>query len=170
MYSVKVLKLILGLILFGWASTALAHTFFSGLTELSINANSKKIEIIHQFTAHDVENLVAKQQKINFSPEHPKYEELIKQYFEQHFILRRNKNLIKLNWVGLEVRLGKIYTYQESSSGQYLSGLIITNNLLINTYPKQINTVNYQNQMMKGSLMFSQSQISVEIENITSTQ
>jgi len=169
MHSFKVLTLV-SLILLGWASTALAHTYFLGLTELSINTNNKKIEIIHQFTAHDVENLIAEQQQINFSPEHPKYEQLIKKYIEKHFFIKRNENLIKLNWVGLEVHLGKIYIYQESDSEHFLSGLVVKNDLLIDAYSKQINTVNYQDMVMKGSLMFSQTQKSVKIENITSPQ
>ena len=170
MRSLKVLWLALAIILLGWASSTLAHTFFFGLTELSVNANSQKIEIIHQFTAHDVENLIAEQQQINFSPEHPKYEQLIQEYFEQHFVLQRDKKLIKLNWIGLEVQLGKIFIYQESNSENFLSGLVVKNGLLVDTYPKQVNTVNYQDAVIKGSLTFSQSQQSVKIEGITSVE
>ena len=170
MRSLKVLWLALAITLSGWASSVLAHTFFFGLTEVSVNANSQKIEIIHQFTAHDVENLIAEQQQINFSPEHPKYEQLIQEYFEQHFVLQRDTNLIKLNWIGLEVQLGKIFIYQESNSENFLSGLVVKNDLLVDTYPKQVNTVNYQDAVIKGSLTFSQSQQSVKIESITSVE
>ncbi|MCJ8319228.1 MAG: hypothetical protein MJK12_06320 [Colwellia sp.] len=166
----KVLWLLTTIILLGWASSVLAHTFFFGLTEISVNSQSKKIEIIHQFTAHDVENLIAEQQQISFSPEHPKYEQLIKVYFEQHFTIQRDKELIKLNWIGLEVQLGKIYLYQESDSESFLSGLVVKNGLLVDTYPKQVNTVNYQDTVIKGSLTFSQSQQSVKIESITSVE
>jgi hypothetical protein len=170
MHLFKVLRLVLGLTLFGWASNVLAHTYFFSLTELSINTNSKKIEIIHQFTAHDVETLIAEQQQVNFSTEHPKYEQLIQQYFEQHFVIRRNKEVIPLNWVGLEIHLGKIYIYQESNSVNFLSGLMVTNSLLIDAYPKQINTVDYKDMVIKGSLIFSRSQKSIKIEDITRAQ
>jgi len=170
MRSLKVLWLALAITLSGWASSVLAHTFFFGLTEVSVNANSQKIEIIHQFTAHDVENLISEQKQINFSPEHPKYEQLIQEYFEQHFILQRDTNLIKLNWIGLEIQLGKIFIYQESNSENFLSGLVVKNDLLVDTYPKQVNTVNYQDAVIKGSLTFSQSQQSVKIESITSVE
>ncbi len=170
MRSPKVLWLLIAITHLSWASAALAHTFFFGLTELSVNAHSQKIEIIHQFTAHDVENLISEQQQISFSPEHPKYEQLIQYYFEQHFVLKRDKSVIKLNWIGLEVSLGKIYIYQESNNKNFLAGLVVKNGLLVDTYPKQVNTVNYQDAVTKGSLTFSQAQQSVKIENITSVE
>ena len=170
MRSLNVLWLTTAIILFAWASSVLAHTFFFGLTDLSVNAQSKKLEIIHQFTAHDVENLIAEQQQISFSPEHPKYEQLIQEYFEQNFTLQRDNQLIKIDWIGLEVQLGKIYIYQESNTENYLSGLLVKNGLLVDTYSKQVNTVNYQDAVIKGSLTFSQSQQSVKIESINSVE
>ena len=161
------LCLTLGIILMVWAKLSFAHTFFFGLSELSINPHSKKIEVIHQFTAHDVENLIAEQQQINFSPEHPFYEPLIREYFEKHFVIQRDNKTIKLYWVGLEVNLGKIYIYQESYFENFLIGLVVKNDLLVDTYHQQINTVNYQDAAMKGSLTFSQTQQIVRIEKIT---
>lgn len=153
-------------ILLGVAAPAAAHTYFFGLTEISVNEHSKKLEIIHQFTAHDVENLIAEQQQINFSTESVNYETFIKNYFEQHFSLMRDDNQVKLNWLGLEVSLGKIFIYQESASQQFLSGLTIKNQLLIGIYDKQINTVNYRDPYTKGSLTFSRSKQFVLIPNI----
>ena len=170
MRSPKVLWLFLAIIMLGWASSILAHTYFFGLTELTVNAQSKKIEIIHHFTAHDVENLIAEQQQINFSAEHPKYEQLIQEYFEQHFVLHRDGNIVELNWIGLEVHLGKIFIYQESNSENFLSGLVVKNDLLVDTYPNQVNTLNYHDAVIKGSLTFSQKQKNVKIESLTSIE
>ena len=170
MHLPKALCLLLGIMLISWASNTLAHTYFFGLTDLSINAQSKKIEIIHQFTSHDVENLIAEKHQVNFSPEHPKYEQLIQSHFEQNFVLQREKKTIKLNWIGLEIQRGKIYIYQESNSENFLTGLVVINGLLVDTYPKQVNTVNYQDAAIKGSLTFSQTQQSIKIESITSVE
>jgi hypothetical protein len=144
------------LLTLGAVTPVTAHTYFFGLTDMLVNAKTKKIEIIHQFTAHDVDNLIAEQQQINFSPEHPQYEELIQNYFNQHFVLiQKNKN-ITLKWVGFEVSRGKIFVYQESISKIILPGLVVKNDLLVDTYPKQVNTVNYQDTGIYGSLTFSQ--------------
>ena len=147
------------LLVIGSAASAAAHTYFFGITDLTVNPNSKHFEIIHQYTAHDVENAIAEQKQIHFSPEHAKYDQFIRDYFEQHFVLsRRNKN-IPLKWVGLEVKLGKLYIYQESFAENYLLGLVVKNDLLVDTYAKQVNTVNYQDTEIKGSLTFDQSQL-----------
>jgi hypothetical protein len=148
--------LLLILLSLGAVTPVTAHTYFFGLTDMRVNVKTQKIEIIHQFTAHDVDNLIAEQQQINFSPEHPQYEKLIQDYFNQHFVLiQKNKNA-NLKWVGFEVSGGKIFVYQESINKIILPGLVVKNDLLIDTYPKQVNTVNYQDTGIYGSLTFSQ--------------
>jgi len=150
----------------GAVTTVTAHTYYFGLTDMLVNAKTKKIEIIHQFTVHDVDNLIAEQQQINFSPEHPQYEKLIQNYFTQHFVLTQKNKDITLKWIGFEVSRGKIFIYQESISKIILPGLVVKNDLLVDTYPKQVNTVNYQDTGIYGSLTFSQSvQIAKIAEN-----
>ena len=145
-------------ILCGAAANAAAHTYFVGLTELSINDKSHKIEIIHQLTAHDLENAIAEIKQINFSPEHPNYEEYIHQYIDEHFQLQYSEQIITLKWIGLELNGGKIITYQEAPFKIILNGLVVKNALLVNTYSRQVNTLNYKSAEIKGSLTFTEAQ------------
>ena len=149
-------RFLLILLTLGATTSVVAHTYFFGITELSINPKSHKIEIIHQFTSHDVVNAITEQQQINFSPEHPKYEELIRDYFDQHFVLLKDNKELSLDWVGFEMQSGHIFVYQSSVNQNYLAGIVVKNDLLVDTYPKQVNTVNYQDTVVKGSLTFSQ--------------
>ena len=135
-----------------------AHSYFFALSDLFINKKTQQIEIIHQLTAHDLENVIAEQLQIHFSPEHRQYELLIKDYLKQHFYLKNNNKKIVLNWVGFEFKHGKILIYQQSATAHQLSELTITNNLLMDAYPQQINTLNFQDKTIKGSLTFTQSQ------------
>jgi hypothetical protein len=148
-------------LLCGVALSSAAHRYFFGLTDLSVNPRTHNIEVIHQFTAHDIDNAIAEQQQIRFSAEHPEYEKLIQNYVEAHFQLidvqDNKKQPIKLNWIGLEVAKGNVYIYQEANFENFLSGLVVKNDLLIDTYPKQVNTVNYKNETISGSLTFSKS-------------
>ncbi|WDE11107.1 DUF6702 family protein [Thalassomonas haliotis] len=146
------------------AAPAAAHSFFFGITELAVNPNSKHIEIIHQFTAHDIENAIAGQQQIHFSPEHKNYPGLIRQLFEQNFSVLENQRALPLTWIGLEVVRGKVFVYQEGPAKNFLSGLVVKNTLLVDTYPEQINTLNYQDNDIKGSLTFTQLHKIAEIE------
>lgn len=158
----------IGFLLCGVALSSAAHRYFFGLTELSVNSKNNTIEVIHQLTAHDIDNAIAEQQQIHFSPEHPQYEKLIQRYVEAHFSILETqdnkKQQIKLNWIGLEVSKGKVYIYQEANFENFLSGIVVKNDLLVDTYPKQINTVNYKDSIINGSLTFS---TSVKIAIIT---
>ena len=149
------LKLASVVILWAVASIASAHTYFFGMTDLTLNGSSKTIEIIHQFTTHDVENAIAEQQQINFSPEHKDYEALIQSYVEKHFSLQHLNKQVKINWLGLEVKSGNIYIYQEAPFESFLTGLLVKNDLLVNTYPKQVNILNFQGINIKGSITFN---------------
>jgi len=159
----KFIKLFLCFCILGSIAPVFAHRFFFGISELKVNHRTDQIEIIHQFTVHDVENLIAQQKQINFSPENPQYELLIRQYFEKHFKIQKNNNNIEISWVGFEVVRDQIFIYQEAKYPNFLIGLVVKNDLLTDTYAKQINTVNFQDNTIKGSLTFSKSQQSAKI-------
>lgn len=154
-------KVLISIMLVGVAAHAAAHTYFFGLTEINLNSQNKHIEIIHQFTAHDIENTIAEIKQEHFSPEHPKYDHYIQAYFEKHFTMQRNNKAVQLNWLGFEVKRGKLFVYQESTHKNYLANLVVKNTILVDTYPKQVNTVNYQDltspNKLQGSLTYDQS-------------
>ncbi|WP_077342504.1 DUF6702 family protein [Pseudocolwellia agarivorans] len=162
----RLLKSITILLFWAVAANAAAHSYFFGITDLTLNESSKKIEIIHQFTAHDLENAIAEIKQIHFSPEHKQYELYLKEYIDEHFTLNYSNQDLKLNWVGLEVKRGNIFIYQEVPFENFLVGLLVKNDLLVNTYPKQINTLNFQDSTIKGSLTFSASQKIAKIDGI----
>lgn len=155
-------KIFISLMLIGAAASAVAHTFFFGITEININSQTKHIEIIHQFTAHDIENTIAEIKQEHFSPEHPKYDKYVQTYFEEHFLIKRQNQTIQLNWIGFEVKRGQLFVYQESNNENFLVNLVVKNTILVDTYPKQTNTVNYQDltspTKLQGSLTYDQLQ------------
>jgi len=152
------LKLLTFVLLSGAAVTSAAHTYFVGLTELSLNSSTSKLEIIHQLTTHDLENAIAENKEIHFSPEHENYEKYIQAYVNEHFQLQSSGKVIVLNWIGIELVRGKILIYQEAPFKKVLHGLLVKNALLVNTYSKQVNTVNYKSTQVKGSLTFTEAQ------------
>jgi len=155
----KLLQQLLTLVMLsGVAVTTAAHTYFVGLSELSLNSSTEKLEVIHQLTTHDLENAIAENRKIHFSPEHPAYEKYIQAYVNKHFQLQYSGKDITLNWIGIELSRGKIMIYQEAPFKKVLNGLVVKNALLVNTYSRQVNTVNYKSTEIKGSLTFTEAQ------------
>jgi len=169
MFSTLANKILISIVLLGVATSVAAHTYFFGISEIDVNSETEHLEIVHQFTTHDIENAIAQQQQIHFSPAHPNYEKLIQQYFELNFTLTRNKSPIKLNWLGIEFQRGQIFAYQESDNKNLLANLLVKNTILIDTYPKQMNTVNYQSltttPQLQGSLTFTHAQHRAQISS-----
>jgi len=164
MMNLYLKKLISMALLWALAITAAAHSYFFGITDLTLNPSTHKIEIIHQLTTHDLENAIAESQQISFSPEHKNYETYIQSYIEKHFTLEYLNNPIKIEWLGFEIKYGTIYIYQEAPFKNLLAGLLVKNDLLVNTYSKQINILNFQSARSVGTLNFSYEQTSAKIE------
>ncbi|XQW84683.1 DUF6702 family protein [Thalassotalea piscium] len=164
--STKLISSILLLVVLGWSAHSSAHKYFFGLTELTVNPKTQSLEVIHQFTAHDIENAIAIATNENFSPEHAQYEQYIQSYFQAHFSISKLDKSIPLKWVGLEIVNGNMYVYQEAPFKNFLPGLVVKNELLIDTYSNQVNTVNYQDNKVQGSLTFTSSQLIAKIDNI----
>lgn len=138
----------------GLMASAISHTYFFGVSDLISNSKTNKIEIVHQFTAHDIENAIAEAKQIHFSAEHKSYDLFIQQYFELQFSIEQNHEKIRLKWLGFEIGSGKIIAYQESESECFLTHLVVKNAILTDTYPKQVNTVNFQGKDNQGKAIF----------------
>ena len=138
----------------GLVASATGHTYFFGVSDLNVNPKTQRLEIMHQYTGHDIENAIAERKQIHFSAEHKNYDLYIQQYFEQQFILAKNKVKIPLNWLGFEVISGKIIAYQESKQQSFLPQMVVKNAILTDTYPKQVNTVNFQGVGLQGEAFF----------------
>ncbi|WP_448213723.1 DUF6702 family protein [Colwellia sp. MEBiC06753] len=151
--------------LMGVAASAAAHKYFFAITDISYNNQAQRLEIIHQLTAHDVENAIARINDTHFNPEHPQYELFIQQYVTDHFNLSQENQQLPITWIGVENKLDKIYVYQEVSLNKFLIPLVVKNDLLVDTYPKQVNTVNFENNDFQVSLTFNKSQQVGTIDN-----
>jgi hypothetical protein len=138
----------------GLVASTTGHTYFFGVSDLSANPKTNRLEIVHQFTSHDIENAIAEIKQIHFSAEHKDYDLFVQQYFEQQFSLEQTRKKVSLNWLGFEVKSGKIIAYQESQQQSFLLQLVVKNAILIDTYPKQVNTVNFQGKDLQGNALF----------------
>lgn len=156
-------KRVFVLLLCGLAANAVAHRYFFSITNLALNERTQSIEVIHQITAHDIDNAIAEAKQIHFSVAHPDYESYIRHYVEAHFQLHYEGQAVTLNWLGLEINKGNIFIYQEAKFNHALLGLQVTNSLLTDNYERQVNTVNFHDKVIKGSLTFKRS---VTINNI----
>lgn len=157
-YISQTLRLVIALVMLVVAAQAAAHKYYFAITDINYSDEQRTIEIVHQFTAHDIENAIAEQQNITFNSGHPEYDNKVRAYVESHFQLFRAEKQLPLTWLGLEIDRDKIVVYQQADNENFLSGLLVKNDLLVDTYAKQVSTVNYRDKQVFGSLTFTESQ------------
>lgn len=136
-----------------------AHTFFEGLTEISYNERTNSMEIIHHYTTHDFEVLLAEKYQQKVSADQNNYEALLRRYTNQHFSMVKDKVPLKINWVGIEAGINETVIYQEIPGLKSLNLIAITNQMLTDFFPAQINRVNYAMPGAKGTLIFTEGNI-----------
>lgn len=136
------------------ASTASAHTFFEGLVSVDVNPRSKHVEIVHSYTAHDLTALLMEQTQLAINLEHPEHEALLRDYIEQHFVLRANGKKLALAWVGIRLTPQTIEIYQELSAPPSLASIEVQNDVLRSALQQQINRVNFSQGECRGSVVF----------------
>lgn len=145
----------LGFVVAALASHAAAgHTFFEGMVSMDVNPRNQHLEIVHSYTTHDVTALLMEQTQLAINLEHPEHEALLRQYIEQHFLLRTDDTPIHIDWVGIRITPQQIEIYQEVMNPPALSRLEVQNNVLRSALAQQVNRVNFSQGPCRGSLVF----------------
>lgn len=125
--------------------TAAAHKYFFGLTEVSHNARTEHLEVVHQYTLHDVQRALKLNYGDDFQIDDSGAEEKIKAWLENHFELFDSKgNRLKLNWVGFEADFQNIWLYQEyAADTAKFCDWRVSNTMLMDAFSAQVNTINF---------------------------
>ncbi|MDX2224003.1 MAG: DUF6702 family protein [Rhodospirillaceae bacterium] len=126
------------------ASVARAHGFHAAFTVIEQNPRTAALEIIHRIFAADLDlMLAARTGRTNLVAETPEAEKLIDDYIRDTFSLKTAEGrALRLDWVGLKVEVETVFAYQEVPAPGALTGLTVANQMLVETHPGQINTVN----------------------------
>ena len=131
------MRLTLGIL---FASAALAHTYHSSIAQLDYITARKTIEVIVWLHTEDMEQAFKSQKGpgANFDQA---AEPFVRDYLRTHFELRTPQGqLLEQKWVGLEIKVHFLAAYLEVPASQ-LGGLTVTNRLLLDRVPDQLNSV-----------------------------
>ena len=118
-----------------------AHAAF---TVIEHNARAGTIEVIHRLMALDLElALIARTGRTIRMEDEANLDELIAAYLDDYFSLSTaDGKAVPLTWVGAKFSYDAVLAYQEAPMSDDMLGLIIANQMLTETHPSQINTVN----------------------------
>ena len=121
-----------------------AHGAHVAFTIIEENTRAGTLEVIHRLMTLDLElALTARVGRFIAMESEPDVDALVSPYVNDYFtILDGNENPIPLSWVGTSLETDAVFAYQEASLPQRLNSLIVANQMLTETHPSQVNTVN----------------------------
>ncbi|TKB53269.1 DUF6702 family protein [Ferrimonas aestuarii] len=129
--------LTLSLLLSLWSSASSAHQYHFGMTDLSLSQDGERIEIVHRYSANDLARALNLQGAEDFSSAEGRLE----RYLNANFGLGC-ENATSLDWVGVEAEVRDVWIYQEVERSQLGSQLCVSNQVLMELEPSQVNTIN----------------------------
>lgn len=124
------------------AGAAQAHNYHMGMADIGYNAATGHTEVIHTYTAHDVEALLANLYGRHFDLGLDEDQEVLRQYIEQRFTISAAGKRLPLQWVGIKADADTITVFQQIENIALPPGAVINDGVLTDFIPTQINTVN----------------------------
>jgi urocanate hydratase len=136
-------KLALAAALMFISAMAYAHRFHAGISDISMNAQTGSIEIVHTFMAHDVEQMLENLYQRQFDLSDDDDALLFRRYVEKQFaIANANGETLPLKWVGMKVDPTSVIVFQEVVKQTIPENALIHNAVLTDFLVDQVNTIN----------------------------
>lgn len=131
---------------FKWLAVAVfsfLHPFYVSVTEINHNAKDQSLEISCKVFSDDMENVLKQNYKVAVDFTNPKQQQQIDQlmfdYFSKHLALSTEGQPVKLNYVGFEKDSESVYCYLEATSIRSVKKIDVSNSILHDLTPEQIN-------------------------------
>ncbi|MBB3117974.1 DUF6702 family protein [Pseudoduganella violacea] len=119
-----------------------AHNYHMGIADISLNARTGSTEVVHTYTAHDVEALLTNLYQRQFDLGREEDQQAFRRYLDQQFHLSVNGRRLPLQWVGMQLRSDTVTVFQEIEKTALPAGAVLHNAVLSDFLPTQTNTVN----------------------------
>ena len=153
--SVRGLKSLLLALLLCLSSAASAHRFHFGMTDISYNARTESTEIVHTYTAHDIDALLLNLYGRQFDLSDEEDQAVLRTYVERHFWLAdKDGKKLPVRWVGMTADAQSVVIYQELPGTRLSTTAVIRQGMLVDFLPEQVNTVNLNEGGAVHSLTF----------------
>jgi hypothetical protein len=138
----KRFKAVLAAALLCCSAAAQAHNFHVGLTEISFNPRTGSTEVVHTYTAHDVEALLMNLYQRDFDLGLEEDQAVFRRYLEKQFRISVNGKALPLQWVGMQVNADSINVFQEIEKTALPRGAVLLDGVLVDFISQQVNNVN----------------------------
>ncbi len=149
-------RVFLGSLLVSTATPALAHGFHASFSVLEFNPRTSSLEIIHRIFIQDLELALTDQTKTPFTlNESAEHQAKVRDYLAAAFQITADGKVLKPDWVGFELKVDTMFVYQELKNASGLKNLSVKDNILTDSHPGQVNTVNITKDGRTQTLIFT---------------
>ncbi|AVR98335.1 DUF6702 family protein [Pseudoduganella armeniaca] len=124
------------------AGAAQAHNYHMGMADIGYNGATGNTEVIHTYTAHDIEALLANLYGRSFDLGLEEDQDVLRQYIERHFTISVGGKPLLLQWVGIKASADTITVFQQIEKTALPAGAVILDAVLTDFIATQVNTVN----------------------------
>ena len=153
--SLRGLQSLLLALLLCVSAAASAHRFHFGMTDISYNARTESTEIVHTYTAHDIDALLLNLYGRQFDLSDVQDQAVLRTYVERHFWLAdKDGKRLPVTWVGMTADAQSIVIYQEVAATPLSATAVIRQGMLVDFLAEQVNTVNLTEGGAVRSLTF----------------
>jgi hypothetical protein len=126
------------------ATPVLAHGFHVSFSVLELNPRSGSLEVFHRIYVQDFELLLTARagEQVTLKDEAVSAK-LMESYLLEVFSVKTpDGQPLRPEWFGMKLQADTALIYREIKNAAGLTGLVIANQILTETHPGQINTVN----------------------------
>jgi hypothetical protein len=141
------------------AGSVQAHRYNAALTTIEHNPRSGSLEVIHRFYHHDLAGHLHALFGPSGGTDTTEGEARFRAYIEARFELRdTNGDPIVLSWIGTEYSGDFLTVYQEAPNTAPPGTLVIRNELMLELFTNQTNSVSVNLNGVKQNLIFDRNQ------------
>lgn len=124
------------------SGTAAAHDFHMGIADISFNAGTGATEIVHTYTAHDVEALLGNLYQRQFDLSDQRDQAAFAKYLDKRFYLLVDGKRVVPALVGMTIKIDSVTVLQELEKTALPATALLHDGVLTDFLPAQLNTVN----------------------------
>ncbi len=145
----------MSLIILALAPVAQAHRYHTSVTRLEYNAEERLVEITVQTFADDIEAALGKRNGGTVRLDSTaKTNALLLDYFRNVVELRNGDTELELEWIGMELKGHSVWFYLQARMPDVPSRMTLSNRLLFDLFPDQVNIVNVFKDRKREGLVF----------------
>ncbi len=152
----KFVRAMVAALLLMCSAASYAHQFHVAYTDLSFNARTGSLEVVHTLHTDDVDALLSNLYQRQFDLTQPEDEAVLRKYVDKQFwIAGAGGKRLPLHWVGLTVGPETVVVYQEIENTPLAQAALIHHAVLSDFFADQTNTLNLNENGAVRTLSFT---------------